>query len=186
MTTSGAAMGEFSLTNGVPGFITAGADGNIWAAELNNDTVARITTGLDPPAFRSTSAIPIPLVGAPSTPASINVSGKQGTITDVNVRLTGISHTFPDDMDVILQSPTGKTALIMSDVGSAVSSRATNKTSYPADGITLTLDDQAVSSLSDTTPLVSGIYKPTNIIDPARAPRRATHRDPSARASPAR
>ena len=54
----------------------------------------------------------------------------------------------------------------MSDVGSAVSSRATNKTSYPADGITLTLDDQAARSLSDTDPLVSGIYKPTNIIDP--------------------
>jgi streptogramin lyase len=166
MTTSGAAMGEFSLTNGVPGFITAGADGNMWAAELNNDTVARITTGLDPPAFRSTSAIPIPLVGAPSTPASVNVSGKQGTVTDVNVRLTGISHTFPDDMDVILQSPSGKSALIMSDVGSAVSSTATNKTSYPADGITLTLDDQAARPLSDTDPLVSGIFKPTNIIDP--------------------
>lgn len=166
MTTSGAAMGEFSLTNGVPGFITAGADGNMWAAELNNDTVARITTDLDPPAFRSTSAIPIPLVGAPSTPASVNVSGKQGTVTDVNVRLTGISHTFPDDMDVILQSPSGKSALIMSDVGSAVSSTATNKTSYPADGITLTLDDQAARPLSDTDPLVSGIFKPTNIIDP--------------------
>jgi len=66
---------------------------------------------------------------------------------------------------VILQGPTGKTALIMSDVGSALSSRATNKTSYPADGITLTLDDQAVSSLSDTNPLVSGIYKPTNVTD---------------------
>jgi streptogramin lyase len=166
MTTSGAVTGEFPTTNASPEYITAGADGNLWFGEINDNTVGRITTGLDQPAFRNTSAVPIPLVGAPSTPASTNVSGLQGTITDVNVRLTGISHTFPDDMDVILQSPTGKTALIMSDVGSAVGSRATNKTSYPADGITLTLDDQAARSLSDTNPLVSGIYKPTNIIDP--------------------
>jgi streptogramin lyase len=166
MTTSGVVTGEFPTQNGSPFFITAGADGNMWFSEGSENSVGRITTGLDQPAFRSTSAIPIPLVGAPGTPAQINVSGLQGTITDVNVRLTGISHTFPDDMDVILQSPTGQTALVMSDVGSAVGSRATNKSSYPADGITLTLDDQAGRSLSDTNPLVSGIYRPTNIIDP--------------------
>jgi streptogramin lyase/subtilisin-like proprotein convertase family protein len=168
MTTSGVVTGEFPTQNGSPFFITAGADGNMWFSEGSENSVGRITTGLDQPAFRSTSAIPIPLVGAPTpdTPAQINVSGLQGTITDVNVRLTGISHTFPDDMDVILQSPTGQTALVMSDVGSAVGSRATNKTSYPADGITLTLDDQAARQLSDTNPLVSGIYRPTNIIDP--------------------
>jgi len=167
MTTSGVVTGEFPAQNGSPFFITAGADGNMWFSEGTENTVGRITTGLDRPAFRNTSAIPIPLVGAPASPATVNVSGRQGTITDVNVRLTGISHTFPDDLDVILQSPTGRTALIMSDVGSAVSSRATNKTSYPADGITLTLDDQASRSLSDTDRLVSGIFKPTNIIDPS-------------------
>ncbi len=165
MTTSGTVTGEYPTTNASPEYITAGADGNLWFGEINDNTVGRITTGLDQPAFRNTSAVPIPLVGAPSTPASISVSGLQGTVTDVNVRLTGISHTFPDDMDVILQSPSGRTALIMSDVGSAVSSRATNKTSYPADGITLTLDDQSSRSLSDTDPLVSGIYKPTNVTD---------------------
>jgi hypothetical protein len=53
----------------------------------------------------------------------------------------------------------------MSDVGSAISSRTTDKASYPADGITLTLDDQAPRSLSDTNPLVSGIFKPTNVTD---------------------
>jgi streptogramin lyase len=167
MTTSGAPAGEFSVTNGSPGFITAGADGNMWFGQLNGNHIGRITTGLDQPAFRNPSAIPIPLVGAPGTPAPVDVSGLQGTITDVNVRLTGISHTFPDDMDVILQSPTGQTALITSDVGSALSSQTSGtKQSYPADGITLTLDDQASRSLSNTDPLVSGIYRPTNITDP--------------------
>lgn len=166
VTTSGVVTGEFPAQNGSPFFITAGADGNMWFSEGSENSVGRITTGLDQPTFRNANAIPIPLAGAPATPATVNVSGRQGTITDVNLRLTGISHTFPDDLDVILQSPSGKAALVMSDVGSAVSSRATNKTSYPADGITLTLDDQAVRSLSDSDPLVSGIFKPTNIIDP--------------------
>jgi streptogramin lyase len=166
MTTSGAVTGEFPTQNGSPFFITAGADGNMWFSEGSENTVGRITTGLDQPTFRSANAIPIPLAGAPAAPATVNVSGLQGTITDINLRLTGISHTFPDDLDVILQSPSGKSALVMSDVGSAVSSRAANKSSYPADGVTLTLDDQAVRALSDTNPLVSGIYKPTNIIDP--------------------
>jgi streptogramin lyase len=170
MTTSGVVTGEFPTQNGSPFFITAGADGNMWFTEGTEDSIGRITTGLDPPAFRNASAIPIPLSGAPSAPAQVDVSGLQGTVTDVNLRLTGISHTFPDDLDVILESPTGKTALLMSDVGSAVGSRTETqggtKRSYPADGITLTLDDQAARSLSDTNPLVSGIYKPTNIMDP--------------------
>ncbi len=167
MTTTGAVTGEYPTTNGAPGYITAGSDGNLWFGEVNDNTVGRITTGLDQPAFSSSSAIPIPLVGAPSTPASIDVSGLQGSITELNLRLTGISHTFPDDMDVILESPTGQTAMIMSDVGSGLSSQTSGtKQSYPADGITLTLDDQASRSLSDTNPLVSGIFKPTNVTDP--------------------
>ena len=157
------------MQNGGPRYITAGPDGNMWFGESNDNTVGRITTGLDRTAFRNTGAISIPLTGAPNTPASINVSGLQGTITDVNVRLTGISHTFPDDLDVILESPGGRTALVMSDVGSAAGSRIEThggtKRSYPADGITLTLDDQAVRSLSDTSPLISGFYKPTNVTD---------------------
>ncbi len=167
MTTSGTVTGEYATTHASPEYITAGADGNLWFGEINDNTVGRVTTGLDQPAFANTSAIPIPLVGAPSTPASIDVSGLQGSITDVNLRLTGISHTFPDDMDVILESPTGQTAMIMSDVGSGVSSQTSGtKQSYPADGITLTLDDQASRSLSNTDPLVSGMFKPTNVTDP--------------------
>ncbi|HEX5821338.1 MAG TPA: hypothetical protein VFY30_06195 [Solirubrobacterales bacterium] len=166
MNMAGEVTGEYP-TSASPNGIAPGSDGNLWFTTYQSDLIGRITSGLDQPAFRNTSAIPIPLVGAPNTPASIDVSGLQGTITDVNVRLTGISHTFPDDMDVILQSPTGQTALVMSDVGSGLSSQTSGtKQSYPADGITLTLDDQASRSLSDTDPLVSGIYKPTNVTDP--------------------
>jgi streptogramin lyase/subtilisin-like proprotein convertase family protein len=178
MTTAGVVTGDFpapgpsgslgpsiSFSASAPGFITAGADGNMWFGDLFG-AVGRITTGLDPPAFRNANPITIPDSVDPSTAATVPVSGLQGSVTDVNIRLTGISHTFPDDLDVILEGPQGQTALIVSDVGSAVGSQTAGpKKSYPADGITLTLDDQAARSIPDGSPLVSGIFKPTNITD---------------------
>jgi len=167
MNLAGQVTGTFTTPSNSPNNIVPGPDGNLWYTTYDGNMVGRITTALDPPAFRNTSPITIPVVGAPSTPATVNVSGLPSTVTDVNVRLTGISHTFPDDVDVILQGPQGQTALITSDVGSAVSSQTVGtKRSYPANGITLTLDDQAARPIPDTLPLVSGIYQPTNVIDP--------------------
>jgi streptogramin lyase len=166
MNLAGQVTGQFTAPSGTPAWITAGPDGNLWFTEQLGDRIGRINTDQNPPAFRDTDPITVPTVGAGDPPASVAVSGLQGTITDVNVRLTGITHTFPDDMDLILQSPTGQAALVMSDVGSAISSQTSGtKRSYPANGITLTLDDQASRSLSDRDPLVSGIYKPTNVTD---------------------
>jgi subtilisin-like proprotein convertase family protein len=37
-------------------------------------------------------------------------------ITDINIRLVGLSHTYPDDLDIVLEhEPSGITVLIMSD-----------------------------------------------------------------------
>jgi streptogramin lyase len=161
MTTSGVVTGEFPTQNGSPFFITPGADGNMWFSEGTENTVGRITTGLDPPAFRNTSQIAVPTGGqsgpAATYPSTVDVSGLQGTITRVTVRVTGISHTFPDDLDILLQGPQGQNVMLASDAGSPGGS-----TSYPADGITLTFDQSAARSLSDHDPLVSGFYKPTN------------------------
>ena len=141
----------------------------MWFGDLLG-AVGRITTALDPPAFRDTNSITIPSVGTTNPPPTVNVSGLQGTVTGITARLTGISHTFPDDLNVLLQGPQGQTVMLASDVGSAVSSRQGDlggtKKSYPADGITLNFTDAAPRRLSDTDPLVSGFYKPTNITDP--------------------
>jgi subtilisin-like proprotein convertase family protein len=85
-------------------------------------------------------------------PSSIGVSGVPGVITKVTVTLNNITHTFPDDIDVLLVSPTGANAIIMSDVGG----------NPDANNVTLTLDDAAPSPLPDIGPLVSGTFKPTN------------------------
>src|SRR5215204_2224700 len=50
-------------------------------------------------------------------PSTCEVSGLSGEINDVNLTFTGLSHTYPDDIDVLLVSPDGDNATIMSDAG---------------------------------------------------------------------
>jgi subtilisin-like proprotein convertase family protein len=110
-----------------------------------------------------TAPIQIPDVG-PATPypSTINVTGFGTNITDVDVRLNGITHTEADDLDLLLVGPTGQTATIMSDVGGTTD----------VTGVNLTLDDQAAASIDNTAALVSGTFRPTNsgAGDPFAAP----------------
>jgi subtilisin-like proprotein convertase family protein len=100
-------------------------------------------------------------------PSEINVQGLSGTITDVNVTLNGFSHGFPDDVavQVVSPGPTGKSVLLMSDVGGPLPSG-----SAPVSNINLTLDDEAANSLSDSTQLTTGTYKPTKGTTPTELP----------------
>ena len=97
-------------------------------------------------------------------PSNIGVSGMTGVISKVTVTLNNLTHTFPDDIDLLLVSPTGVNSVIMSDAGGSID----------ANNITFTLDDAAVNSLPDAGPLVSGTFKPTNFAPadtfPAPAP----------------
>ncbi len=111
---------------------------------------------LGPPAttnFTNAAAITIndSAAGSPY-PSTITASGIS-TYSRVTVTLNGLSHTFPDDIDVILVAPGGQKAYVMSDVGG--SSAVTN--------VTLTLDDLAATALPDSSVLTSGTFKPTNI-----------------------
>ena len=58
-------------------------------------------------------------VGAEATPypSTISVSGLSGTITDVNVTLTGFSHTAPSDVALLLVGPQGQNTILMSGNG---------------------------------------------------------------------
>jgi subtilisin-like proprotein convertase family protein len=88
-------------------------------------------------------------------PSEITVSGfNQATILDVNVILNRFRHTFPDDVGVLLEGPTGQKTLLMSDVGSSNS----------VSGVRVILDDEATESLPDVVedgPITDGTYKPT-------------------------
>jgi subtilisin-like proprotein convertase family protein len=93
-------------------------------------------------------------VSATVYPSSVEVSGlKQGRIRDVNVRLSGLSHTDPEEVDVLLVGPAGQTAVLMADVGGFTA----------VDGVTLRLDDEAAALLPDQTTLQSGVFRPINL-----------------------
>jgi subtilisin-like proprotein convertase family protein len=60
--------------------------------------------------------ISIPSLG-PATPypSTMEVSGQLGVVTDVQVALYGITHAEADQIDVLLEGPTGETSILMSD-----------------------------------------------------------------------
>jgi hypothetical protein len=123
--------------------------------------------------FSNAQQITIP-AGAPTTtlgaaapyPSQINAEFRRRCkIRDVNLTLRNFSHTFPDDVDVML-SHRGVNRTVMSDVGGA----------DDVNNINLTLDDEAATPLPDAALLISGTFQPTNVADtpidafPAPAP----------------
>lgn len=95
-------------------------------------------------------------------PSTVALSGLVGVVTDVNLRLENVTHAVPDDLDVMLVSPSGKRAIVMSDAGG----------SNALTDVDITLDDQAVQDLPDSTAITSGTYRPKNYEagDPFGAP----------------
>jgi subtilisin-like proprotein convertase family protein len=93
-------------------------------------------------------------IGAPAAPypSSIVVSGAPTTITKLTMTIKNFTHTFPDDVDLLLVSPTGRKMIVMSDAGG--STIATN--------LNIILDDDATSLLPDSTGIASGTFKPSN------------------------
>lgn len=85
-------------------------------------------------------------------PSEIDVSGLDGAIRDVTVTLYGLSHTWPDDLDVLLVGPEGQNVMLMSDAGG----------SLDVENVTLKFDDAAADFLPDSGQIVSGTFKPTN------------------------
>jgi subtilisin-like proprotein convertase family protein len=85
-------------------------------------------------------------------PTTQTVSGLGTSITDVNVTLTGLYHTWPNDIDMLLVSPGGQSVLLMSDA-CGISS---------VSNLALTFDDAAPAALSSGSPCVTGTYRPAN------------------------
>src|SRR4029077_16386885 len=100
------------------------------------------------------SPVTIPLVGTASPyPAIINVSGLSGPITDLNVTLNGLSHTFINNVGALLVGPGGQSVVLFGGVGGAAA----------VSNVNLVLDDQASASLPNGA-FSSGTFKPTNTI----------------------
>jgi subtilisin-like proprotein convertase family protein len=117
--------------------------------------------------FSNLAPISIPSSGPASLyPSAITVDHLPipGEVVNVQVRLNGLSHSWPDDVDILLEGPGGQTVVLMSDVGGSTSVM----------NLHLWFDDSFTSGLSAGGRLVSGSYRPTNIgsddVFPAPAP----------------
>ncbi|HVY72415.1 MAG TPA: hypothetical protein VHH73_20940, partial [Verrucomicrobiae bacterium] len=105
----------------------------------------------------STYANPAPLVIPTLGPASIYPSAITvppsftGKISSVRVGIHGFAHQHPADVQMMLVSPQGSTALFWAAAGGET----------PASGLDIMLDDAAAVSLPPDGPLVSGTFKST-------------------------
>ncbi len=135
-------------------------------ATICNGQTQQITASVVPPGlqtFSQPSTIVVP-AGSPAVstgianpyPSLINVAGLPITGVIVkSVTLGNVNHTFPDDIDLVLVSPTGQAVILMSDAGGGTD----------AIGLDYTFDDAAVA-MADAAFNPSGTYKPTNFITP--------------------
>lgn len=100
--------------------------------------------------YSNSEPIAIPTMG-PAAPSSINVV-QSGPIQSVTVELSGLTHTFPDDLDILLVGPTGASVLLMSDTGGNLDLL----------NVSLVFSSAALLSLPDGNGVTSGTYLPTN------------------------
>jgi len=127
---------------------------SILAAGAGNEEGV-VVQGLPTGTFCNTSAITIPTSGtATPYPSDIAVSGLTGTITKVTVDINQISHSFPNDVDILLVGPGGQKVMLMSDAG--------GQEETPIVNVDLTFDDAAATQLPDEGQITSGTYQPTD------------------------
>jgi uncharacterized repeat protein (TIGR01451 family) len=86
-------------------------------------------------------------------PAGIIISGATGVVGHVSVTVSGLSHGFPDDLDIMLVSPAGQKIVLMSDAGGG----------HSVTNVSLTFDDDAAAQLPDGSQILSGTYQPTDL-----------------------
>jgi len=84
-------------------------------------------------------------------PSVINVSDLAGSISKVTVTLNGFAHRYPDDVDMLLVSPTGQKVILMSDAGGGV----------PVTNLTVRFDQTADTAIPNDS-LTSGTFRPAN------------------------
>ncbi|MBL7952942.1 MAG: proprotein convertase P-domain-containing protein [Flavobacteriales bacterium] len=157
------------------------ASATICSAVATTLTASTASTSTTRVTFSSTggpSAVTTAISDGSVYPWNIAVSGLPTTGVSVeSVTLNGITHTYPDDLDILLQSPTGTNVTLMSDVGAgtdilnyaytfmdgspAMADAATNVPGlYACTNASGTADDYPTSpgpgnGFTDATPLLS-------------------------------
>jgi subtilisin-like proprotein convertase family protein len=110
------------------------------------------------PQARATNAAPIeiPNFGIATPYASeIAFSGLAGTVETAKVRLHSLTHPNPDDLDIVVESPSGVPVALVSDAGGSADVASAE----------LLFDDADDAEVPDAGPLTAGIWVPGGIYD---------------------
>ena len=83
-------------------------------------------------------------------PSNITLSGVFGSVTKVTATVSGISHTYPEDIDMELVGPGGQSCVLMAAKGGG----------GDVNGVNLTFDASAAGQLT-TGQITSGTYQPS-------------------------
>jgi uncharacterized repeat protein (TIGR01451 family) len=157
--TYGALVAGGSAVSNTYVFTAGGANGGVVSATLQLQDVAtsnQVVFNFSIPAtntYANGSYIIIPDHGAGTPyPSTINVSGLAGQVGKLTVTLSNLSHSFPNDVQVLLAGPAGQNIVLVGGTGG----------SYAVTNVTLTFDDAAASLLPGASQIVSGTFKPTD------------------------
>ncbi|MCX5671203.1 MAG: S8 family serine peptidase, partial [Planctomycetota bacterium] len=134
--------GDGTRDSGEPGL-----GGRVVYLDLNNNGIFEAGGTV---AIRDSRDVSLPksISESITTTSSLRVSGLQGTIADIDVRVT-ITHTRDEDLDVYLISPGGVRVELFTDVGGT------------GDNFTNTIfDDEADTSIASGTAPFTGRYRP--------------------------
>ena len=131
--------------------------------EVDNHTVV---TG---PTFCNQGNITLNTTGGVPKPATpypqrVYLSGLTGSISEMTLQLPNFAPTYPEDVDILLVSPTGATFVPLASAGGT----------HQPSGVTLTLSDSAASLVPQATTPATGTFLPSDynssISFPAPAP----------------
>jgi len=118
--------------------------------------------------WSNTNLLVIPQLGVASTyPSRILIQCAPKAIRHLEVTLHGLTHSYPDDVDIMLVSPTGLAIKLLSDCGGSGANAISN--------VDLTFSTSATVFLSDNAKIRTGAYRPSNYdplndVDPFQSP----------------
>jgi subtilisin-like proprotein convertase family protein len=145
-TDAGAATVTVTVTDGLGASAEARFEVTVLPAEAASEVTRTVR-------FSNRTPIRIPTMGqADVYPSVIEVSDLPGRIVRVVVTLHGLSHTWPDDLDIMLSLVGGPRAMVMSDAGGR----------RRVDNVTLRIEDAAGARPPNNGQIFSGSYQPSD------------------------
>ncbi len=147
-TDGGSAMPRWYMTVAPTFGVTGTATNTVTVSDGSNSVNASFVLTVVPPPvhaarFANTNQITIPTSGVASQyPSTLNVSGMIGTITNVVITLSHFAHQNPNDLHMLLVSPTGRGMVFWSKVGGGGPSGGTPP-DHAVTNVTATVTDDA-------------------------------------------